>query len=100
MGGVGAGELFGGAFGNDAATIFAAFGTEVDDPVGFGDEIEIVLDDDDGMTGVDEALEHLDEALDVAHVEANGGFFEDEEVALLFRVKQRELLFQASEKMG
>ncbi len=41
------GDLFGSALGDDAAAVFAAFGAEVDDPVGVADHVEIVLDDDD-----------------------------------------------------
>jgi hypothetical protein len=35
--------------GDDAAAIFAAFGTEVEDPVGVADDVEVVLNDDDGV---------------------------------------------------
>ena len=39
-----------------------------DDPVGFGDDIEIVLDDDHGIAGVNQAMQHADQFLDVRHV--------------------------------
>jgi hypothetical protein len=38
-----------------------------------------VLDDDQGVALVAEAVHHADEALDVAGVEADGGFVEDEQ---------------------
>jgi hypothetical protein len=41
-----------------------------------------VLDDDDGVAFIDEAVEDVDEALDVFEVEADGGFFDKVEVAL------------------
>ena len=44
-GGVG-GDLFGGSGGYDFAAGAAAFGAEVDDPVGALDHVEIVLDHD------------------------------------------------------
>jgi hypothetical protein len=80
VGSLDAGDLFGSAFGDDASTASAAFRAEIDEPVGFGDEVEVMFDDDDGVAGIDEALEDLDETADVLEVEADGGFFEDEKV--------------------
>src|SRR4030095_14785669 len=90
-----AGQLLGSAFGDDTSPALAAFGAQVDDPIGFRDEVQVVLNDDDGMAGVNQALKHLNKTLNVAHVQANGGFFQDEQVALLFGIKKRELLLQA-----
>jgi hypothetical protein len=67
------GDLFGGALGDDAAPALAAFGAEVDDPVGVADDVEVVLDDDDGVAEVGEAVEDLEELADVIEVEAGGG---------------------------
>src|SRR6266705_1296363 len=39
------------AFGDDLAAGVAAFGPEVDDPVGALDDIEMMLDDQDGVAG-------------------------------------------------
>ena len=57
----------------------SAFGTHVDDVVGKLDDVEVVLDDDDGVALVDESVEHLHEGADVLEVEAGGGFVEDVE---------------------
>jgi hypothetical protein len=38
------GHLFGSAFGDDAATGIAPFRTEIDDPVGGLDDVEVVFD--------------------------------------------------------
>ena len=35
----------------------AAAGAEFDQPVGFGEQVEVVLDDDDGVAFIDEAVE-------------------------------------------
>ena len=78
-----AGDLFRSALGDDPAAGVAALGAEVDDPIGLRDKIEVVFDDQDGMAGIHETLEHFDETLDVGHVEADGRLFEDKEV--LFR---------------
>ena len=46
-GGVG-GDVFGGAGGDDLAAAGAALGAHVDDPVGGLDDVEVVLDDEEG----------------------------------------------------
>ncbi len=59
-GGVGVfdgGDLLGGAVGDDASAAFAALGAEVEDVVGVADDVEVVLDDDDGVAEVGEAVE-------------------------------------------
>ena len=71
------GDVLGGAFGDEFAAGVAAFGSEVNDPVGGFDDVEVVFDDDDGVAGVGEALEDLDELAGVGEVEAGGGFVED-----------------------
>jgi hypothetical protein len=40
----------------------------------------VVLDDDDGVAFVGEAVEDVDEAADVFVVEADGGFFDEVEI--------------------
>jgi hypothetical protein len=64
------GDLFGGAGRADAAAAVAAFGAEVDDPVGGLDDVEVVLDDEDGITEADEVVEDLQEIADVFEVQA------------------------------
>ena len=54
-------DLFGGAGGDDFAAAFAAFGAEVDDPVGGLDDVEVVLDDDDGVAFVAEAVQDVEQ---------------------------------------
>ena len=62
--------------GDDFAAAIAGFGAEIEDPVGFGGDGHVVLDDDDGVAFIDEAMEDVDEALDVFEVEADGGLFD------------------------
>jgi hypothetical protein len=73
----GLGDVLGGTFGDDPAAAVAAFGAEVDDPVAGLDDIEVVLDDEDGVAGVDEAGEDPEEATHVFEVEAGGRLVED-----------------------
>jgi hypothetical protein len=51
------GDLFGGALGDEVAAFGAGFGADVDEVVGFGKDVGVVLDDDDGVAFVDEAME-------------------------------------------
>lgn len=75
------GDLFGGALGDEVAAFGAGFGADVDEVVGFGEDVGVVLDDDDGVAFVHEAVQDVDEAFHVGHVEADGGFFDEVEVA-------------------
>ena len=45
----GAGDGLGRALGDDAAAALAALGAQVNDPVGGLDDVEVVLDDDQGV---------------------------------------------------
>jgi hypothetical protein len=64
------------AFPDQAASIFAAFGAQVEDPVGVADDVEVVLDDDDGVAEVGEAVEDFEKLAHVVEVEAGSGLVE------------------------
>ena len=70
-------HLLGRALGHDAPAASAALGAQVDDPVGRLDDVEVVLDDDDGVAVVDEPVQHLQQLLDIGEVQAGGGLVED-----------------------
>src|ERR1700735_2232985 len=72
-----AGDVLGRAAGDDQAAACAAFWAEVDDPVGGLDDVEVVLDDDDGVAGLDQAGQHAQELADVVEVQAGGGLVQD-----------------------
>ena len=74
-------DLFRGAGGDDAAAAVAAFGAEVDDVVGGFDDLQIVLDDNDGVAGVDQSVEDFEEFADVFEMQAGGGLIQDVEGA-------------------
>ncbi len=57
------------------------FGSHVDDPVGGLDDVEVVLDDEEGAAAVDEFAEGGEELSYVVEVEAGGGLVEDVEGA-------------------
>src|SRR5437764_1182780 len=62
------------------STVVACFqlvGAQVDDPVGRLDDVEVVLDHDDGVAQVHQALQHLQQLADVVEVQAGGRLVED-----------------------
>ena len=59
----------------------AALGPEVDDPVGGLDHVEVVLDHHHRVAVVAQAVQHLEQQVDVVEVQARGGLVEDEERA-------------------
>src|SRR5665647_517045 len=71
------GDLLRCPLGDHPATAVAALGTQVDNPVGVLDDVQVVLDDDDGVALVDQALEHPEQLVDVIEVEARGWLVQD-----------------------
>ena len=49
--------MFGGALGDDFTAGFAAFGTEVHEVVGLGENIQMVLNYHHGVAGFDQPME-------------------------------------------
>lgn len=68
---------------DEVAAGISALGSELDDVVGGGDDVGVMLDDDDGVAAVEEGTEGGEEFLDVVEVEAGGGLVEDEEDGLV-----------------
>ena len=66
---------------DELARRLAAFGADVDDPVGGLDHVEVVLDDQHRVAGVDEVVQHLEQQLDVGEVEAGRRLVEQVERA-------------------
>ena len=65
------------ALGDHLAAAGAALGPHVDDPVGGLDDVEVVLDDDDRVAGVDDALQDAEQLADVFEVQAGRRLVED-----------------------
>src|SRR6185437_7482780 len=74
-------NLLGRAGGDDLAAALAALRAEVDYPVGALDHIEVVLDHDDGVALVAQAMQHIEELGNIVEVQAGGGLIEDVEGA-------------------
>ncbi|CAK9134584.1 unnamed protein product, partial [Ilex paraguariensis] len=67
-------QILGRAGRDDAAAVLSAFGAEVDDPVGLGDHVQVMLDDDHAVARIDQAVQHADELVHIGHVQAHRGF--------------------------
>ena len=72
-----AGHLFGGAGGEDISAAATALGSHVDDVIGEFDDVEIVLDDDDGVAAVYQSLQYVHQDTDVFEMQTGGRFVED-----------------------
>ena len=79
------GQGFGGAAGEEVAALVAGAGAEVDDPVGVFDEVEVVLDEQDGVALVNEAVQHAEQGGAVLEGQAGGGFIQQVEGAARWR---------------
>ena len=66
-------------FGNHIAAAVAALGSEVDQPVGRRDDVEIVLDHQQRVAGFEQLFEGPEQAADVLEVKAGGRFIEQEQ---------------------
>ena len=73
------GHLLRRALGHDGPAAFAAFGAEVDDPVGGLDDVEVVLDHEERVAGSAEFEEDFQELVHVVEMQARGRFVEDVE---------------------
>ena len=74
-----AGDGFGRTGGDDPPAFVAGFRSEVDDPVGGLDDVEVVLDADDGVAEIHQAMQDVEQLPEVVKVQAGGGFVEDVE---------------------
>src|SRR3954452_2117355 len=65
------------SLGDDPSATRSTLWSEVDDPVSGLDDIEVVLDDEDRVAAVHEAMEHLEQLFDVGEMQARGRLVED-----------------------
>src|SRR5208283_4746488 len=80
-------NVFGSSLCHDAAATLTTFRSEIDNPVGLFDDIEIVLDDQDRIAEIDQALKNIDELSHIVEMQAGGGFVQnvDGAAGLTFR---------------
>ncbi len=75
-------QVLGRADAHQFAALLAAFRPEVDQPVSRADDVEVVLDDDQRVTGLQQAPQRAHQLGDVVEVQARGGLVEEEQRAL------------------
>ena len=63
----------------DTATTGAPLRPQIDDPVCGFDDVQIVLDDDDGVAAIPQLVQYLEQLLDVVEVQPCGGLVQDVE---------------------
>src|SRR5579872_2652755 len=82
------GNLFGCAYGDDAAAAVAAFRAQIDHPVGAPDHFEVVFDDQDAGAGAQQALERVEQFCNVVEMQAGGGLVEDIQRSFAGRLRE------------
>ena len=65
------------------SAVISCFRSQIDNPIGGLNHFEVVLDHDDRMTAVDEALENLQKHRDVVEMQTGGRFVENEKITVL-----------------
>ena len=75
-------HLLGRAEGHQLAAFVAAFGPQLDQPVARADHVQVVLDQHDGVAGIQQARKRAHQLGDVVEVQAGGRLVEHEERAL------------------
>jgi hypothetical protein len=68
----GGGDLLRRALGDEASPPLAPLGPQVEHPVGLGDDVEVVLNDQHRVPGVAQLVEADEELLDVREMEPRG----------------------------
>ena len=68
---------------DDATAFDAAARAHINDPVSATDQVQVLLDDEDARSTLNEVLEHVQEDLHIIRVQADRRLVEDEESALL-----------------
>jgi hypothetical protein len=56
--------------------MLAGFRAEIDNVIGFGDHAEIVLDHDDGIALINQAVQNVQKKFHIGHVQSDGWLFE------------------------
>ena len=68
--------LSGDALRHDSPSAGAAFGPQIDDPVRFRHDVEIVFDHDQGIAGIDQPMQYAQQFFHIRHVQSHRGLIE------------------------
>src|SRR5580658_8773580 len=88
-------NLLGRSLGHDLSAAIAAFGSEVNHPVGTANHVQVVFDDQDTPAVLDQSLECRKQFGDVVEVQASGGLIEDEQRTTAGGLRQVRRQFHA-----
>lgn len=77
------GDLIRSALGDDSAALVASARAEVDDIVAACDDVEVMLDDDDGGAEIEQALEDAEKSACVERVQAYRRLVENKDAVIL-----------------
>ena len=72
--------MFGCALGDNFPSGFAAFRSQVHEVVRFRQNIEMMLNNHDGVAGIDEAMEKVDQPSDIRQVQTDRGLLQKKEM--------------------
>ena len=59
--------------GHHLAAAVATIGPQVDDPIGLGDDVQVVFDDHHAVARIDQAVQHADQLVHIGHVQTHRG---------------------------
>ena len=77
MAGFGVAYYFWHTGGQDLSSAVSSFGAEIDDPVGSFYDVKVVLDDDDGVAMVGQAVQYLEQHFDILEVQTGRRLVQD-----------------------
>jgi len=68
--------VFGGAFDHDLSSGLATFGTDIDQIIRLGQNIEMMFDDHDAVAGIDQAMHQIEKSSHVGQMKSNSWFLQ------------------------
>lgn len=74
-------NVFGRASGDDLAAPVAPVRSQVDQIIGILDDVDVVFDDDDGVSLFDKLVQGIQKLLDIGEMQSRGRFIQDIERA-------------------
>ena len=69
-------KILRGPFGNQFPAAVTTIGSQIDDPIRYFDDIQVVFDDQHRVASFNQALQHFDEFVHICSVESDRGFIE------------------------
>ena len=67
-------DFFGRPGGDDVAPSFAPFGSQIDQPIGALDHVEVVFDDDHRVASIDQSAEDIEQTANLVKMQAGRRF--------------------------